>query len=113
MTSAARLSWVGSKCWTRTNAMPLSVGTALKNLRNASRPPADAPIPTSATGASLLRVAGATPAAPGAFRVERRALPVGRRGLVVRLRPRPIRFIRPVVGNYHAETPPDEHEDGT
>src|SRR5689334_12617645 len=106
MTSAARLSWVGSRCWTRTNAMPLSAGTALKNLRNASRPPADAPIPTSATRASLLRPADATPAARGAFRVERR-------GLVVRLRPRPMRFIGPVVGNYHAETPPDEHEDDT
>src|SRR5689334_2385104 len=113
MTSAARLSWVGSKCWTRTNAIPLSVGTAVKNLRNASRPPADAPIPATAINASRPRPADATPAAPGAFRVERRALPAGPRGLVVRLRPRPIRFIRPVVGNYHAEPPPDEHKGRT
>ena len=42
--------------------------------------------------------------------MERRALPVGRASLVARLRPRPIRFIRPVVGNYHAKPPPDEHQ---
>src|SRR5690349_20412392 len=93
MTSAARLSWVGSKCWTRTNATPLSVGTALKNLRNASRPPADAPIPATAMDASRPRLAGATLAAPRAFRAEGGALRVGRPTYLTRFRPRPIRFI--------------------
>jgi len=66
--------------------MPLSVGTALKNLRNASRSPADAPIPTSA---SLRRPADATLAAPGAFRVVV-GCPLARPSLVARVRPRPI-----------------------
>src|SRR5512140_2301203 len=37
---------VGSRCWTITKAMPLSLGTCLRNCSMASRPPAEAPMPT-------------------------------------------------------------------
>ena len=46
--SAMKLPWVGSRCWTSTNAMPLVEGSALKNFVSASRPPADEPRPTIA-----------------------------------------------------------------
>src|SRR5512139_4133059 len=37
---------VGSRCWTITKAMPLSSGTCFRNCSIASRPPAEAPMPT-------------------------------------------------------------------
>src|SRR5882724_3288175 len=40
------LSWLGSRCGTRTKAMPNRAGKAFKSCMNASRPPADAPTPT-------------------------------------------------------------------
>ena len=40
----------GDKCWITTNAMPESLGTWEKNLSSASRPPAEAPIPTTNKG---------------------------------------------------------------
>src|SRR5438445_9097327 len=49
------LSCLGSRCWTRTNAMPLSNGRCDSIVVQASRPPADAPIPT--TGKTSGRVA--------------------------------------------------------
>src|SRR5579872_2416370 len=41
------LSCVGSRCWTRIKAMPLSAGNASTSFLQASRPPAEAPIPTT------------------------------------------------------------------
>src|SRR5436853_7125752 len=38
--------WVGSRCCTNTNAIPVSVGKFWSNSVNASKPPADAPTPT-------------------------------------------------------------------
>src|SRR2546422_7633356 len=40
------LSWVGSRCCTSTNAMPVRGGKCLSNCVIASKPPADAPMPT-------------------------------------------------------------------
>ena len=45
------LTWVGSRCGITTKPRPLWAGMALKNLFNASSPPAEAPIAT--TGKSL------------------------------------------------------------
>src|SRR5271157_5412053 len=41
------LGWVGSRCWIRIKAMPVPLGSAPSNLRKASRPPAEAPSPTT------------------------------------------------------------------
>src|SRR5947209_4341739 len=40
------LGCVGSRCWTMTNAMPLSAGMAERSSVRAVTPPAEAPIPT-------------------------------------------------------------------
>ncbi len=40
----------GSRCCTTTNAMPLFSGTCVRKRSNASRPPADAPMPTTGNG---------------------------------------------------------------
>ena len=48
--SGMRVTWRGSRCWTSTNAIPLSAGMCEKNFWKASRPPADAPIPTTGAG---------------------------------------------------------------
>ncbi len=40
------LLWSGAKCCTSTNAMPVSAGMWVKNVLKASRPPAEAPMPT-------------------------------------------------------------------
>src|ERR1051326_3826936 len=40
------LSCFGSRCWTSTKAIPVSVGRAFRSSVNASRPPAEAPTPT-------------------------------------------------------------------
>jgi hypothetical protein len=93
--------------------MPLSGGTAPKNLRSASRPPADAPIPTIAKRGCGLGAAGVTLVAR-TFWVEGRAPRVGR-PILARLRPRSSRFISSraawrAVGHYmhqsrsHGET---------
>ena len=44
--SGKRPLWVGSRCWTTTKARPLPAGTCRKNSSRASRPPAEAPMPT-------------------------------------------------------------------
>lgn len=44
--SASMLTCVGARCWTSTNAMPVSAGRAWSRCLKASRPPADAPMPT-------------------------------------------------------------------
>ena len=44
------LSCVGSMCWISTKAMPVSAGNALRKAVKASRPPADAPMPTIGKG---------------------------------------------------------------
>src|SRR4029077_9963184 len=80
-------------------AAPLSGGTAPKNFRNASRPPADAPIPTTGMDASRPRPTDATRAARHTFGTEGRALRCRGAIFVARFRPRPICFIwsRPAV----------------
>src|SRR5437763_1968289 len=55
--SAIWLAWVGSRCWTTTNAKAESAGISLKNSFNESIPPAEAPMPTTRTletGSSIL-----------------------------------------------------------
>ena len=52
------LSREGSRCWMRTKAIPVRGGIALKNLLNASSPPAEAPMPT--TSGAVLMAASAT-----------------------------------------------------
>src|SRR5579884_3074184 len=47
------LAWCGSRCWMKTNAMPVSGGRARSSCRNASRPPAEAPIPATGKGLPL------------------------------------------------------------
>src|SRR6185437_4077694 len=44
--STIMLSWLGSRCWTRMKAMPFLAGSASTSFLQASRPPAEAPIPT-------------------------------------------------------------------
>jgi hypothetical protein len=44
--SVNMLSWLGSRCWISTNAIPVSNGIAWKNSLYASRPPAEAPTAT-------------------------------------------------------------------
>src|ERR1700733_12428798 len=44
------LLYVLLKCDTRTKAIPVSLGSACTSSRNASRPPAEAPMPTTGTG---------------------------------------------------------------
>src|SRR5262245_27104657 len=50
--SASMLTRPGARCWMYTNARPVLLGTALRNSVKASRPPAEAPTPTMATGLS-------------------------------------------------------------
>ena len=45
------LSWVGSRCWTRMQAMPLPAGSAPTSFLKAPRPPAEAPIATTGKSA--------------------------------------------------------------
>ena len=40
----------GERCWTTTNAIPVSAGTLSKKRSSASSPPADAPMPTTNAG---------------------------------------------------------------
>jgi hypothetical protein len=49
---------VGSRCWTTTNAMPVSVGMCSRNWVSASRPPAEAPTPTIGQANSKTWAAG-------------------------------------------------------
>ena len=49
--SGRMLLCAGARCWTRTKAMPVLRGSACSNWRNASNPPADAPMPTTGNGA--------------------------------------------------------------
>src|ERR1019366_6724217 len=51
--STSRLSWLGSRCWTSTKARPVSTGMAETSSLNASRPPADAPMPTTRSALPL------------------------------------------------------------
>src|SRR6266436_8988293 len=51
------LSCVGSRCCTSTKAMPVSLGSAFNNCVIASRPPAEAPIPTMGNESSGFRFA--------------------------------------------------------
>src|SRR6185437_1779960 len=53
MISVNMLSWLGSRCWISTNAIPVSDGSAWKKSLYASRPPAEAPMAT--TGKETLR----------------------------------------------------------
>ena len=41
------LACVGSRCWIRMKAMPVPAGSTSSSLRKASRPPAEAPSPTT------------------------------------------------------------------
>src|SRR4051794_33869534 len=70
------LSKVGSRCWIRIKAMPLPADKAPANFRQASRPPAEAPIPTiekslpslgnsGARGEGMLDCGGGDPAEYG------------------------------------------------
>src|SRR3990172_2998537 len=45
--SARLLACAGARCWTTTKLKPVSLGNAASNWRKASRPPADAPMPTT------------------------------------------------------------------
>jgi hypothetical protein len=50
--SGRRLSLAGSRCWTRTKAKPGSAGSPCNSWVKASKPPAEAPIPTIGNKAS-------------------------------------------------------------
>ena len=43
---ASWLGWLGSRCCTKTKAMPVLPGRCVSSWVNASKPPADAPTPT-------------------------------------------------------------------
>src|SRR4029077_16830344 len=49
--SSNALLWLGSRCWRKTKAIPVESGKVVSMAVKASRPPADAPTPT--TGKSL------------------------------------------------------------
>jgi hypothetical protein len=55
--SGSMLLRPGDRCKTTTNANPLSLGIFVKNWRNASMPPADAPIATKPSGTLLVTAA--------------------------------------------------------
>src|SRR5690349_25129737 len=59
--SARRLWCLGSRCWIRTKAMPVSLGRFATRSANASIPPAEAPIATISNPSSGLRVVGSFP----------------------------------------------------
>ncbi len=69
------LTWVGSRCGITTKPRPLWAGMALKNLFNASSPPAEAPIAT--TGKSLGRPAPGSSGSAGAPATGRSLSPPG------------------------------------
>src|SRR5438093_3220783 len=48
------LSCFGARCCTSTNAKPVSLASDLSNCSNASRPPADAPTPTTHSGCAFV-----------------------------------------------------------
>src|SRR5271157_987429 len=50
----------GSRCCTTTTAMPVFAGRFASRSLSASRPPAEAPTPTTANGASLDRIGSMT-----------------------------------------------------
>ena len=63
--SARWLAWVGERCETRTNAIPVSRGRAWSSWVKASSPPADAPTQTTGNGrvcpgASSMRASAST-----------------------------------------------------
>src|SRR5262249_14371623 len=58
MMAASSLLWSGARCTITTYATPRFAGTASKNSRNASIPPADAPIPTTVTRCGLAAFSG-------------------------------------------------------
>src|SRR5215469_17496568 len=62
-----KLRCAGSRCTTTTNTSPVFVGIAAKNFFRASRPPAEAPIPTTNPGALPERGVSA-PESPAAGR---------------------------------------------
>ena len=51
---ADKLLRSGAKCWISTNAMSVLAGKLFSNWMNASKPPAEAAIPTTGNGASIL-----------------------------------------------------------
>ena len=53
--SARLLEWLGSKCWSTTRPTGALPGSALNSALMASRPPAEAPTPTTTGAASFLR----------------------------------------------------------
>src|SRR2546425_6429091 len=84
------LSWVGSRCCTSTNAMPVRGGKYLSNCVIASKPPADAPMPT--IGNDLPRRAGDDAETLAELRF---ALTIGHRTL---LAPREMNYTKPASG---------------
>src|SRR5947199_7683151 len=52
--TVSMLAWVGSRCCTRMNAIPVSTGSARSICVKASSPPADAPMPTIRKGGFFL-----------------------------------------------------------
>src|SRR5262245_1520825 len=58
------LPCVGSRCWTKTKAMPVRWGRCRRSSRNASRPPAEAPTPTMGKRLLGLDGSGALAALP-------------------------------------------------
>jgi hypothetical protein len=73
------LSCLASRCCTKTNAMPVLGGRARSIWVKASSPPAEAPIPTMATGLDGAAGATALRLVPG-FLDLRVAFFIGRRG---------------------------------
>src|SRR3990172_1585535 len=51
--SASALGCLGARCCTKTNAIPVSTGSAWRRWVNASSPPADAPTPTTGHDGSV------------------------------------------------------------
>jgi hypothetical protein len=66
------LLWAGDKCWITTNAIPLSAGIASKKLPSASKPPADAPRPTTKEGGAGFTFLFVATRFPCAFRGRNR-----------------------------------------
>ena len=52
--STSWLAWRGSRCCTKTKAMPESMVSGCSSLVNAARPPADEPMPTMVNGAQAV-----------------------------------------------------------
>src|SRR5687767_7156449 len=101
ISSSIKLRKSGDRCWTMTNAIPVSVGSSENRCSSDSRPPADAPIPTMREGpVGASTSIGTRPAARSAPNAD---------GSGSRLPTRPCRYRTVAVGTVSRARPLESH----